>query len=80
MPAVNREVYNKKTYCINSGSETPGVQHPTPEMPSKTYKCLQKRATPEGLHKAQYEYEDLAKGFAQVASKKRVVGSPQAHE
>jgi hypothetical protein len=43
-------------------------------------KYLQKRATPEGLHKAQYEYEDLAKGFAQVASKKRVVGSPQAHE
>jgi hypothetical protein len=80
MPAVNREVYISKNYCINSGSETPGAQHPTPEMPSKTYKCLQKRATPEGLHKAQYEYEDLAKGFAQVASKKRVVGSPQAHE
>jgi hypothetical protein len=33
-----------------------------------------------GANKAQYEYEDLAKGFAQVASKKREAGSPQAHE
>jgi hypothetical protein len=35
MPAVNREVYISKNYCINSGSETPGAQHPTPEMSAK---------------------------------------------